>query len=447
MKYVCWTQQDRSDCGIACLGSILHYYGENVSLIQLRSLAGTDQSGTTLYGLQVAAQALGFNAEGVRVSQSYLNELKTPAVAHQKISRGNEHYVVIVEVLRSYIRVMDPARGRLIKVKKRDFFRHWQGVLLLVSSEERRTKQKIRRFDFESLNDSLSRLGLDYVRLWGVPFGILAVLVLGFLGFPAKLPISKGITETFGLSFILLFTTCMDLVFGFLHKNQARKVLRVEIQEYKRLARILLRHPRKLVDSWEIHELANRFDDIKECHAYMKERALLVPKNCFILCLSMFFLMITLNHLVIPYVGLCSVALITAVFIQISNGMSALRKDGLRQSLSAFVMKQPSPHLKKSWRVFIAHLGELERQLDLLHEVVAFRNLLLSLMSLVLLVLLCLFEGGISSGLPAILPLFMLVLWSTIRIREVCLHLFRTKSYTIRRKRWEDLRVKLQKTL
>ena len=54
-------QTEQSDCGIACLRSIIRYYGSDTSLEDLRQLSGTSPQGTTMLGLYQAAQHHGFD--------------------------------------------------------------------------------------------------------------------------------------------------------------------------------------------------------------------------------------------------------------------------------------------------------------------------------------------------------------------------------------------------
>ncbi len=44
-------QHDESDCGVACLASLLLYYGKYVSLRNIREHCGTDKDGTSGYGI------------------------------------------------------------------------------------------------------------------------------------------------------------------------------------------------------------------------------------------------------------------------------------------------------------------------------------------------------------------------------------------------------------
>jgi ATP-binding cassette subfamily B protein len=51
-------QQDQQDCGVACLLSIIRFYGGNASLERLRELSGTHTQSTTMLGLVQACPAL-----------------------------------------------------------------------------------------------------------------------------------------------------------------------------------------------------------------------------------------------------------------------------------------------------------------------------------------------------------------------------------------------------
>jgi ATP-binding cassette, subfamily C, bacteriocin exporter len=44
-------QHDQQDCGVACLLSVIRFYGGNATLERLRELSGTHTQGTTMLGL------------------------------------------------------------------------------------------------------------------------------------------------------------------------------------------------------------------------------------------------------------------------------------------------------------------------------------------------------------------------------------------------------------
>ena len=58
-------QKNQSDCGVACLSSIIKFYGGNPNQEKLRIESGTTKQGTTLLGLYQTALKVGFNSEGM----------------------------------------------------------------------------------------------------------------------------------------------------------------------------------------------------------------------------------------------------------------------------------------------------------------------------------------------------------------------------------------------
>ena len=87
-------QQDQSDCGVACLLSVIKYYGGYCDLETIRKLSGTNITGTSLLGLYQAASSLGFKAEGCEADIPSLYKHPSPVILHVLIEEKLEHYVV-----------------------------------------------------------------------------------------------------------------------------------------------------------------------------------------------------------------------------------------------------------------------------------------------------------------------------------------------------------------
>jgi ABC-type bacteriocin/lantibiotic exporter with double-glycine peptidase domain len=87
-------QQDQSDCGVACLLSVIKYYRGNSSIETIRKLSGTNITGTTLLGLYQAANSLGLKAEGCEADIAALVKHPCPVILHVLIEEKLEHYVV-----------------------------------------------------------------------------------------------------------------------------------------------------------------------------------------------------------------------------------------------------------------------------------------------------------------------------------------------------------------
>jgi ATP-binding cassette, subfamily C, bacteriocin exporter len=125
-------QHDVTDCGAACLSSIVRHYGLRFPIARIRQLAATDRKGTNVLGLVQAASHLGLSAKGVKGTVESLPKVPLPAVAHVVTSTGLHHFVVLYDVTASRVVVMDPADGRVHRIRTDDFAREWTGVLVLL---------------------------------------------------------------------------------------------------------------------------------------------------------------------------------------------------------------------------------------------------------------------------------------------------------------------------
>ncbi len=128
-------QQDRSDCGVACLGTIIQYYGGYCNLDALRQLSGTNTTGTTMLGLFQAANSIGFDVEGCKGDIDSLALCVNPVILHVIIQEKISHYVVCfghkinkkneVEFI-----IGDPSAG-IRKMSKQEVLSIWQSKTFL----------------------------------------------------------------------------------------------------------------------------------------------------------------------------------------------------------------------------------------------------------------------------------------------------------------------------
>ncbi|NME72419.1 peptidase domain-containing ABC transporter [Flammeovirga aprica] len=107
-------QQGESDCGVACLLSIINYYDASpISLEELRAYSGTTVTGTSMLGLYEAAQKIGFKANGCKATLQSLKEHQQPAILHVIINQQLQHYIVFYQYNQhnNTFVIGDPARG------------------------------------------------------------------------------------------------------------------------------------------------------------------------------------------------------------------------------------------------------------------------------------------------------------------------------------------------
>lgn len=87
-------QQCASDCGSACIATILNYYGKSVSVRKISAEAGTDDAGTSGVGIQKASKKLGLSCTGIMISdREKLKSFPFPAIFHMRTEQLG-HYVV-----------------------------------------------------------------------------------------------------------------------------------------------------------------------------------------------------------------------------------------------------------------------------------------------------------------------------------------------------------------
>lgn len=110
-------QHDQSDCGVACLLSLIQYYGGSNSLEKLRELSGTTKQGTTLLGLYQTANQLGFTAQGNEADIQALIDHKEPVVLHVLIQNKLQHYIVCYGFENNKFIIGDPGKGILTYTK------------------------------------------------------------------------------------------------------------------------------------------------------------------------------------------------------------------------------------------------------------------------------------------------------------------------------------------
>ncbi|MCI6266278.1 MAG: peptidase domain-containing ABC transporter [Erysipelotrichaceae bacterium] len=126
-------QDGYKECGAASLLSIIRYYHGNISINKLAELTHTDKTGTNFYYLKEAAEKIGLEAIGYKVTDNNsLSEINRPFIC-QLIDNHYEHFVVVYEITKHKVLMMDPAIGaRTISLD--DFFTSWTGYIMIFST-------------------------------------------------------------------------------------------------------------------------------------------------------------------------------------------------------------------------------------------------------------------------------------------------------------------------
>ncbi|WP_299248693.1 peptidase domain-containing ABC transporter [uncultured Lacinutrix sp.] len=291
-------QHDFSDCGAACLASISEHYKLSLPIARIRQYASTNQKGTTLLGLREAAIKLDFIAKGVKASMDSLEEIPLPAIAHVIIKLEQHefpHYMVIYKVTKDYVKVMDPATGKLEKKTRAEFEEIFTGFMLILIPDEDIFKERNEKFS------NLKRMSFllnphKHILIQA----LIGSIIYTILGFSVSIYIEKitdfvlvsGNKSLLNLmSIIVLVCIILQFVFGalkdvFMLKTSQQIDSRLILGYYKHLFTM----PQKFFDTMRIGEIMSRIGDAVKIRLLINETALSIVVNVFIVIFSFIFM-------------------------------------------------------------------------------------------------------------------------------------------------------------
>lgn len=125
-------QHDASDCAAAVMSSICRFYGEEYTLMKMREVLGTDIYGTTVSGLVTGATRLGFDAKAIKMKvEDVTQDYTLPAILHVRTVSGATNFIVVYQIKKDNLYVMDPAFG-YEKRTRADIEKIFTGVAVLM---------------------------------------------------------------------------------------------------------------------------------------------------------------------------------------------------------------------------------------------------------------------------------------------------------------------------
>ncbi|RJS48160.1 MAG: hypothetical protein CIT03_09480, partial [Methanobacterium sp.] len=117
-------------CGPAALATILKNMGIYTTEIELAELAGTDETGTSLFGLTTAALNKGVTAIGARLTT---DQLKSNHMVVLSI-KGVNHFVVIQNITDTTVYLFDPNLGN-VEMTMDKFNELYIGIALIINEQ------------------------------------------------------------------------------------------------------------------------------------------------------------------------------------------------------------------------------------------------------------------------------------------------------------------------
>ena len=260
-------QLDQTDCGVACLLSVIKFYNGSHSLEKLRELSGTTKQGTTMLGLCQAANGLGFTAEGYKTDLESLKRHGEPVILLTLNEGQAQHYLVCYEYnTQNGFLIGDPAK-EVYYLNEAELEKKWVSKKCLVLSPNENfittkeaTKSQKRYF--------INLLKEDYkLLIFSVVIGVfVAALGMAMAIFSQKLiddilpshKLNKLITGIVLLTVLLLARVGFTILRAFLLLQQSKDFNnRINNQFYSSLLHL----PKPFFDTRKIGELVARLND------------------------------------------------------------------------------------------------------------------------------------------------------------------------------------------
>ncbi len=118
-------QMHASECGAACLGSVLAYFGRWVPLGELREKCEVSRDGSSAASIMRAARNFGVECRGLSVRAEQLKKLDLPLIIFWQFS----HFVVLEGYSSSNFHLNDPSTGRR-RISVEEFNKGYSGIAL-----------------------------------------------------------------------------------------------------------------------------------------------------------------------------------------------------------------------------------------------------------------------------------------------------------------------------
>jgi ATP-binding cassette subfamily B protein len=288
-------QQDQSDCGVACLLSLIQYYGGAQSLEKLRELSGTTKQGTTLLGLYQAANQLGFKASGNEADIQAVIDHPDPLILHVVIEERLQHYVICYGYKDGTFIIGDPAKG-IVDYTKEELEKIWKSKTCLTltpnegfvttaikKNEQKEWFLKLLKEDYRLISFSVL-LGLG-IALLGMAMAIFSQKLIDDI-LPSN-DFKKLITGIILVAFLLLVRVLFSTLRDFFLITQSKDFNNRIIDSFYSS---LLYLPKSFFDTRKIGDLVARLNDTQRVQRVISQVVGSVVINALVSIVSLGFL-------------------------------------------------------------------------------------------------------------------------------------------------------------
>ncbi len=318
-------QMHASECGAACLGSVLAYFGRWVPLSELREKCEVSRDGSSAASLLRASRHYGLECSGLSIRAEQLKKLDLPLILFWQFS----HFVVLEGFDGRNFYLNDPATGRR-RIPVEEFDRSYSGIAL-----------RFRRGDdFDPGGEPpglFAQLSALLAGSWSALSGVIACgLMLTLLALIVPASLSVFVDEILvhhgpwgGLVAALLGGGALVYVLTLLkHRFLKRLAVRISVVGYSRGMSRLLRLPVEFFEHRLAGDLTDRVSSIDRVAKNLTDQFLVLVVD---MAMSAVLLMAMLVYDVLLAAIVLLLAVLHGALAHFLNGVRAVRSQAMRR--------------------------------------------------------------------------------------------------------------------
>ena len=318
-------QMHATECGAACLGSVLGYFGRWVPLTELREKCEVSRDGSSAASILRASRHYGLECKGLSLRAHQLKKLPLPLILFWQFS----HFVVLEGFDDRYFYLNDPATGRR-RLSVEEFNKGYSSIALKFKRGD----------DFRPGGDQPSlfrQLATLLAGSWSVLTGVIASgLLLTLLALVVPVSLGVFVDDVLGsqgpwggLVAALLGGGVLVYVLTLLkHRFLKRLAVRVSVIGYNRGLTRLLRLPVEFFEHRLVGDLTDRVSSIDRIAKNLTEQFLVLLVD---MAMSAVLLVAMLAYDVRLTLVVLLLALLHGTLAHILNGFREVRSQAMRR--------------------------------------------------------------------------------------------------------------------
>ncbi len=318
-------QMHASECGAACLGSILAYFGRWAPLTELREKCEVSRDGSSAASIFRASKHYGLDCSGLSVRPDQLKKLPLPLILFWEFS----HFVVLEGFDNRNFHLNDPSTGRRT-ISAEEFNKGYSGIALRFK----------RGADFKPGGERpglFMRLSALLAGSWSVLTGVIACgLMVTLLALVIPVSLSVFVDDVLenngpwgGLVAALLGAGALVYVLSLLkHRFLKRLAIRISVMGYNRSVSKLLRLPVEFFQHRLVGDLTDRVSSIDRIAKNLTDRFLVLVID---MAMSAVLLIAMLAYDDLLTLIVLALAFLHGMLAYFLNGLRAVRSQAMRR--------------------------------------------------------------------------------------------------------------------